>query len=141
MGRKEHSISMDTFSKMKSLFNQKIKPNLGENYSDSSWQSLQDIKEFLAFVEKEANEKEIDISGIRFQYIAKESENQQLTFAMVPTYDNENGEHIDFDPLFSSNKKPKNIQDISKDDPNYTKIGSIMNRGFNCPPECDPTKK
>ncbi len=141
MAYKKHIISKEEFSKMKSIFDEKIKPNLGENYSESTWQSLQDIKEYIAFIEEEAKANMINISGIRFHYVAKEDGKQQLSFAMAPTYDNEKGEHIDFDPLFSKKEAPKNLQNIDKNDPDYAKQGSIMDRGEDCPFNCDPTKK
>jgi hypothetical protein len=131
MSRKEKTINLGTFRNMKTIFNEDIKPNLGENYSDSVWQNLNDLKEYIAFIETQAKDKGINISGIRFHFAAQE-ENKQLTIALIPTF-NDGKEHVDFDPVFSSEDGPKRINDIEVGSEYFEMNGSIMDRNIPIP--------
>jgi len=135
MSREEKTINLATFRNMKSVFNEKIKPALEENFSDSTWQDFNDLKEYLAFVEEQATNKGIALSGIRFHFVATEDGDNQLTIALVPTY--QDGEkHIDFDPAFSSENTPKKLSDIENESELYEESGSIMDRTMPCPKFC-----
>jgi len=132
MSRKEKTINLATFRNMKNIFETNIKSNLGDHYSDSTWQNFDDLKEYIDFVEKQAKNKGITVSGIRFHFVAEEENNNQLTIALVPTF-TDGDKEIDFDPFFSSDNTPKRLSDIEKGSELCEENGSIMDRNVPFP--------
>ncbi len=132
MSRKEKTINLATFRNMKNIFEANIKPNLGDHYSDSTWQDFNDLKEYIEFVEKQAKSKGITVSGIRFHFVAEEDNNKQLTIALVPTF-TDGDKEVDFDPFFSSDNDPKRLSDIEEGSELCEENGSIMDRNVPYP--------
>ena len=132
MSRKEKTINLATFRNMKNIFNETIKSNLDEQYSDSTWQDFNDLKEYVDFIENEAKNKGITVSGIRFHFVAEEDNKKQLTIALVPTF-TDGDKQVDFDPFFSSDNDPKRLSDIEEGSELCEENGSIMDRNVPYP--------
>ena len=82
-------ISLKEFNDMKNSFNTNIRTSLGNHKSDSVWWSIKDLRDYLDLIESEVTDDSIDISGVSFNFTAKEN-NDKLTLALRPTY-NERG--------------------------------------------------
>jgi hypothetical protein len=108
--------------------------------TQSIWFSLTDIKDFLTYIEKVANEKQIPISGLRFHLITNETESDQTNIALCPTVEIKNskdelGNHS-FDPNYSEKGSPALLVKLMNDDEYADKTSSVLNRGQMCPILC-----
>jgi len=121
-------ISLTEFLAMKASFDSNIKPELGTNLTKSVWFSLENLENYLAYIKKEATNNNIEVSGIRFHMVAKTKDTKQLTLALTPTYES-NAKQVDFDPVLSTQNKPKTLESIETDPRKADESGSILNRG------------
>jgi len=129
MSKPTNLISLKEFNEMRDEFNSSIKVELGSQETESVWWSFDNLKEYIDYIEDAANKKNIDISGIRLHMIAKTEGDKNLTLAFVPTFNNDTGEHIDFDPIFSSNNDPETLASLKNDMLRVNQQGGIMNKG------------
>jgi len=80
-------INKDTFNKMKTAYDKNIKPKLGDAYTNYVSVSVQDLKDYISLIEKEANENGTKAKDILFNFVSSE-DNGQLTLAFVPAFEN-----------------------------------------------------
>jgi hypothetical protein len=113
--RTTHHTVFNNFAK--GLLNNSISPNLGtqvsSNFADARtcWFELNRIKKYICLMENYASQLGItpDRLGIRFYYGVYPSQYQRdprfsdkHTLFLAATYQNDEGEHIDFDPRKSA---------------------------------------
>jgi len=91
MSKPKGLISLNEFNDMKSSFNKSIKNNLGTHTSDSVWWSIQDLRDYLDLIESEGANERLEISGVSFNFIAKEDTDKKITLALRPTYNEKGG--------------------------------------------------
>lgn len=94
---------------------------VGNQYAVRTWISIQELKEYIRYIEQESKAKDIEVSGIDFihaQYKKAEpgsanpnNEVYDLTLMMAPTYREGNTQKA-FDPLYSEQRKPKSLQSL-----------------------------
>lgn len=130
-------ISLTEFLDMKKVFDASIKTKLGSQETKSVWFSFENLKDYFAYVEKEAASNNIKVSGIRFHMVADTKDKKQLTLALTPTYES-NTNHIDFDPVHSFKDKPATLKSLESDTQKVEKLGGILNHGARCPEICPP---
>jgi hypothetical protein len=135
MSTPKNLISLAEFLEMKESFNSSIKIKLGTQETRSVWFSFENLKEYFAYVEKEATSNGITVSGIRFHMVAQTKDKKQLTLALTPTYE-DNSKHIDFDPIYSSKEKPAALKSLEGDTQKSGGTGGILNKGDICPVMC-----
>jgi len=124
----------------------------GNEYALRSWISLEELKNYIAQVEKDSKEKGITVSGIDFIHIQNiaarpgmsnlDNSDYDLTLLMAPTYQ-DSLSHIAFDPVYSDKNSPKPLKELldSLDSkkagtfgPKPSTVGnSIMSCPNNCP--------
>jgi len=102
----EKIISIEEFNKMKSIFDSKIKTKIGDAYSAYLRISLEDLKNYISMIEKQASENQVKVQDIKFHFVSKNDETGQLTLVLEGTFDN---------------------ADIK---------ASLMNKFILCPPNC-----
>jgi len=124
-------ISISEFKDMRASYKTNVRVG---NQTTSVWFPLDNLKEYLAFVESEAKAKNIPISGIRFHFIAKTDADKKMNLALTPTYIKD-GKEISFDPMYSSDNAPKTLKNLIANPPHSIE-SSILNRGMSCPPFC-----
>lgn len=124
-------ISISEFKDMRASYDSSVR--VGDQ-TTSVWFSLDNLKEYLAFVESEAKAKNIPVSGIRFHFIAKTDADKKMNLALAPTY-SKGGKEISFDPMYSSDNAPKSLKTLIANPPHSTN-SSILNYGTMCPPFC-----
>ncbi len=83
-------ISLKEFNDMKNSFNINIKSSLGNHISETVWWSIQDLRDYLDLVESEGSAARLVISGVNFNFTAKDDSAKKLTLALRPTI-NERG--------------------------------------------------
>lgn len=137
MSAPKNLISLTEFLDMKKSFDSSIKTKLGTQETKSVWFDFENLKDYLAYVEKEATANNIKVSGIRFHMVAQTQDKKQLTLALTPTHEN-NAKHIDFDPVHSSKEKPATLKSLKKDMQKADELGGILNHGLKCPDICPP---
>jgi hypothetical protein len=120
---------------MKDISNETIHQILGSQNTNSGWISFDDLKNYIQEMEAISNEKGLNLTGMRFHFVAEEKDNNQLTVALTPTT-NIDGSELDFDPVLSSNETPLILDKVSEESENYTKAGSILDRFLICPTNC-----
>jgi hypothetical protein len=130
MSKPTNLISLKEFNEMQDEFNSSIKAELGSQKTESVWWSFDNLMEYFDYIKDAADDKNIDISGIRLHMIAKTKEDKNLTLAFVPTFNNDAGEHIDFDPIFSSDNNPVTLASLENDMLKVNQKGGIMNKGI-----------
>lgn len=128
MSKPNGLISLKEFNDMKNSFNTNISQALGNHKTDSVWFDFDNLKDYFTYIENEANNNRIKISGINFHLIAKEDGNKELTLAMSPTYQ-QGVKHIDFDPTQSDFQNPASLKSLEADTTKVNKAGGIMNKG------------
>lgn len=106
-----------------------------ENTTQAVWFSLENLKEYIDYIEKNANDKNIPVSGIRFHITASNEGAYRFSLALCPTTE-VNGKQMSFDPLYSEIGKPKDLNEILKNSENADKGSSILNYGSICPNFC-----
>ncbi len=79
-------INKETFNKMKTGYDKNIKPKLGDAYTNYVSVSVQDLKDYISLIEKEAGENGTKAKDILFNFVANE-DNGQLTLAFVPAFE------------------------------------------------------
>lgn len=118
-----------------------IKQTEGIEDARSIWFSLDGLKSFLNGIEK--NSALLNISskdlGVNMYYGVYKNNPEYTglhTIFMAPTYKNNNGEQIDFDPLISAAKKKIiTFKDLEK---TLNTDAYVWNNGNLCPPDCPP---
>jgi len=80
-------ISLKEFDDMKNSYNTNIRSSLGNHTSDSVWWSIQDLRDYLNLIESEGTNDRIQVSGVKFNFTAKEDPDKKLTLALRPTFD------------------------------------------------------
>jgi hypothetical protein len=115
-------------------------PSNNSNQTQSLWLSLDELKEYIAFVEENAKMKDISISGIRFHLTSDSGNNGKINMAVCPTFEhiNEDNEpkQISFEPLYSEKGIPKSLTSLLTDDIPDAEESSILNSFLPCPPSC-----
>ena len=97
----------------------------GDEDTRVNFLKIEDLKQYIAYVEKEAKKKKIKVTGINFisaaypnNYSEQEKQNYQ-TIIMMPATTIDGKEGVSFDPLKSDNRKPKSLKEILSSDYNY----------------------
>ncbi|HIP49105.1 MAG TPA: hypothetical protein EYG92_09105 [Lutibacter sp.] len=80
-------ISLKEYNDMKSSFNTNVRSSLGSHSTDSVWWSIQDLRAYLDLIESESPNDSSSITGVSFNFVAKEDTDEKLTLALRPTYD------------------------------------------------------
>lgn len=110
------------------------------NTTQAVWFSLQDLKEYIEFIEKNAKDKNIVVSGIRLHVIASKDGADRFSLALCPTAEVKTTDgltrQMSFDPLYSENEKPLDLNEILKNSQNANKGSSVLNYGRICPDFC-----
>jgi len=140
MGTPTNLISIQKFKEGVDNYKKGISVENEKSQTRSVWFSLQDLKEFLEYVEKNASTKEIKVSGIRFHLTAEKGSTERVNLALCPTFENINSkkeiEHLSFDPLYSEKGKPVTIHSLMNDTSKAISDSSILNQGISCPFLC-----
>lgn len=140
MGTPTNLISLQKFKEGTDNYKKGISLENEKSQTRSVWFALQDLKEFLEYVEKNAAAKEIKVSGIRFHLTAEEDRKERINLALCPTFENINSkkeiEHVSFDPLYSQKGKPVTIHSLLKETSKMATVSSILNQGIGCPTVC-----
>lgn len=131
MSTPSNLISITNFEDMRKSFEDNVRSG---DQTTSVWFSLDNLKEYLTFVENEAKTKNIPISGIRFHFIAKTDAEKRMSVALAPTY-SKGDKEISFDPMYSSDNTPKSLKNLIANPP-HSISSSILNHGQCCPPFC-----
>ena len=125
----------------------------GEGDATYGWHSIEFYKDYIAYLEVEAEKIGYKISGIRMYYVAYPKDDAgnlaqgYQTYMYVPTYFNEKlGKHIAFDPLLlDEDGKPLDVHGMITGEYKYSdgsKImdaetsSSIANLAEMCKPNC-----
>ncbi len=128
-------ISLAEFLEMKKSYDVSIKSKLGNQETQSVWFSFENLQAYFTYIEKQATEKNIKVSGIRFHMVTQTKDNKQLTLALTPTFESVT-KHIDFDPVHSLKEQPATLKSIETDKDKVGETGGILNRGVLCPIVC-----
>ena len=81
-------ISVEEFNAMKEIFNEKIKNKIGEAYSDYVIISIQDLKDYIKMIEKQAAHDKTTAENILFHFASENNEKGQLTLVLEGTFEN-----------------------------------------------------
>ena len=106
------------------------------------WHSLDTYKEYIAYIEEQAEKAGVKVSGIRVYFGADDKLGNQLTYFFSPTYyDEKTGNHEAFDSFYmDENNKPVKIHDhIVNDTPvkgGESDNSCLLNHSKVCPPFC-----
>ncbi|SMC60547.1 hypothetical protein [Moheibacter sediminis] len=148
-------ISLNTAKEQLDNYNEAHPLEVGSEYAVRTWISIEELKAYIAYIEKESTGKGIEVSGIDFihtQYkeAAPGSPNPNntvydLTLMLAPTYAKENG-NVAFDPIYSEQGKPKDLKDLFEEIKLDSLLGSspgssIANGLQTCPNYCFHTPK
>ena len=125
----QNLISQKELSEMQNEFNTSIKAKLGTQETESVWWTFDNLKEYFTYIETEARNNNILISGIRFHMVAQTNDKKRLTLALTPTYEKDTV-HIDFDPKQSSNNNPTTLRNLGGDVAKSSIASSILNKGI-----------
>lgn len=147
-------ISLNTAKEQLDNYNNAHPLEVGSEYALRTWISIEELKTYIAYVEKESEKKGIEVSGIDFihtQYKEAKpgspnpnNEVYDLTLMLAPTYAKENA-NVAFDPIYSEKGKPKDLKDLFEEiqtdsiNGNETPSGgsSIANNLSTCPNKCN----
>jgi len=140
MGTPTNLISLQKFKEGTENYKKGISLENEKSQTRSVWFALQDLKEFIEYVEKNASAKEIKVSGIRFHLTAENGNSERINLALCPTFENINSkkeiEHLSFDPLYSEKGKPVTIHSLMNATTKTITGSSILNQGISCPFLC-----
>lgn len=130
---------------------------VGENYAMRTWISIEELKAYIQYIEKESKDKGIEVSGIDFIHTQHNkakpgsknplNEIYNLTLMLAPTF-SEGNAHVAFDPIYSEEGMPKKLEDLldevlfniiedgsqDKPEPRPSSIGNNLN---SCPSFCN----
>lgn len=156
----EHSqpsnlITLDKAKEQLDFYNEAHPLEVGSEYALRTWISIEELKAYIAYVEKKSEQKGIKVSGIDFihtQYkravpgsANPDNSVYDKTLMLAPTYKSGNS-NIAFDPLYSQQDNPKDLKTILEEmesdtiqDEGYHKGGqsSIANSLQSCPNRCN----
>lgn len=97
----------------------------GDEDTRVNFVKIKDLKQYIAYVEKEARKKRIKVTGINFisaaypnDYTDQEKQNYQ-TIIMMPATTIDGQEGVSFDPLKSDKGEPKSLKEILANQYNY----------------------
>jgi len=85
MSVKKRIISKNKFYEMKNAYNDSIKLKLGDTYSNFVSFPVQDIKDFIALIEKKAEKNNAELKNIQFHFVAN-TDKGQLSLALAPDF-------------------------------------------------------
>ncbi len=106
----------------------------------SVWFEINEIKNYISYLEKKSKDKGIDISGIRVHLISENDTSKKINLAFCPTVElnNKKGKkiHPSFDPNYSEKGSPALLVKLMNDDEYADKTSSVLNRGDICPYIC-----
>lgn len=118
------TISLDRAHEMyqayQARYNAMTEFRKGKEDARYGWHSLEFYKNYIAYLEYESKQKNIEISGLRLYYVAYPDDERSgkqrdyQTYIFVPTYyDKESDSHVAFDPAYvDDNGKPVPVHDI-----------------------------
>lgn len=148
-------ISLDKAKEQLDNYNEAHPLEVGSEYALRTWISIEELKAYIAYIEKESQKKGIVVSGVDFihtQYkeAAPGSPNPDntvydKTLMLAPTYKSGTA-NIAFDPIYSEQGKPKNLSnlfdEIDSDSLNGKNTAgpggsSIANGLRSCPNHCN----
>lgn len=148
-------ISLNKAKEQLDNYNEAHPLEVGSEYAVRTWISIEELKAYIAYVEKESEKKGIEVSGIDFihtQYKEAKpgspnpnNEIYNLTLMLAPTYAKENM-NVAFDPIYSEKGKPKDLkillEEIKSDTINQNGTpgpggSSIANGLRTCPNQCN----
>lgn len=118
-----------------------INQTAGIEDARSIWFSLDGLKSFINTIEKNSASLNIPSKdlGVNMYYAVYKNNPEYKglhTIFMAPTYKNNNGEQIDFDPLISvAKKKIVTFEELTK---TLNTDAYVWNNGSLCPPQCPP---
>ena len=84
----------------------------------SQFFSIEELKQYIAYIEKLSDEKEIDLTGIRIFTAAypsdykKEEYRNRVSFILAPTTNIGENKNVAYEPLKSGIKKPVSMQSV-----------------------------
>lgn len=148
-------ISLSTAKEQLDNYNEAHPLEVGSEYAMRTWISIEELKRYIAYVEKESEIKGIEVSGIDFihsQYKkatpgSPNPENMvyDLTLMLAPTYLKGNS-NVAFDPKYSQQGNPKDLIDLFYDIESDSLLGatpgsSVANNLVTCPNNCSHTPK
>ncbi len=131
-------ISIKAFNEGVKRYETHVLSRLPDNQTKAVWFDLETVKSYIAFIEREAAAKKIEISGLRLHMMAKDTKEHAVTLAFAPTVKktNERGEvvHSSIDVISSKESHPAKLS-TPRDRNDLTDAG-ILNNGITCPPKC-----
>lgn len=134
--------------------NSELRRSYGDNFQDtrSAWFSIDDLKSFIAEMEKDPKNK---LSGIRMYYTVypekkegesefmssvSDNERNHVSLLLIPTYyDEKSKEHADFGPSGSSEPGKNSDQGRGERSASAAAVapsGPGLNHAALCPPNC-----
>jgi hypothetical protein len=119
----KETITLEQATTMYSAYQKRyeaLNAAVGKEDARYGWHSIDFYKNYIGFLEQEAQKVNIKISGIRMYYVAYPQDSVKYgersdyqTFIYVPTYyDEKKQAHIAFDPLHVENGIPKPIHEV-----------------------------
>lgn len=148
-------ISLEKAKEQLDNYNEAHPLEVGSEYAVRTWISIEELKSYIAYIEKESAEKGIELSGIDFihtQYKKAKpgspnpnNADYDKTLMLAPTYAKGNS-NVAFDPIYSENGNPKDLKilldEIKTDSMNGKGApspggSSIANSLNTCPNTCN----
>lgn len=144
MGTPKNLISIKEFKEGKEHYKKHFSEVDPQKYTRSVWFSLENLKEYIKYIEEKSAEKGISVSGISFNFMSNDEQPIKLNLALCPTTETLNSkgitEHTPFDPIRSEKEKPMKLATLVNDSTKSIDLESldstILNRGYLCPDIC-----
>jgi hypothetical protein len=140
MGTPKNLVTIQYLKDGMELYQSGFNTKTADNQTKAVWFSLNDLKEYIAYVESEAKAKNIAVSGIRFHFIAENNSPEAINLALCPTYESADSkgatQQVSFDPSQSETGKPANLSSLMDNTTKAATISCVMNNATRCPQIC-----
>jgi len=90
MSIEKRFITKEEFDQMKKIYDAKIKDKIGDTYSDYVYLPINDLKEYIALIEKQAQENLTEVKSIKIHFVSQNDDKGQLTTVIEGTFEKEN---------------------------------------------------
>jgi hypothetical protein len=140
MGTPKNLVTIQYLKDGMELYESGFNTKTADNQTKAVWFSLNDLKEYIAYVESEAKAKNIAVSGIRFHLIAENGSPEAINLALCPTYETADSkgatQQVSFDPSQSETGKPADLSSLMDNTAKAQTVSGVMNNGLRCPKLC-----
>jgi hypothetical protein len=140
MGTPKNLVTIQYLKDGMELYESGFNTKTADNQTKAVWFSLNDLKEYIAYVESEAKAKNIAVSGIRFHLIAENGSPEAINLDLCPTYETADSkgatQQVSFDPSQSETGKPADLSSLMDNTAKAQTVSGVMNNGLRCPKLC-----